>query len=46
VFFEKGHDQKMLGALFLDSAYFSEAKTTFGMFGMIYFEVDSHCAVG
>jgi hypothetical protein len=39
--FEKGHDQKMFGPLFSDSAYFSDAKTTFGMFGMICFGVDS-----
>jgi hypothetical protein len=40
-FFEKGPDQKMFGPLFLDSAYFSDAKSTFGMFGMICFVVDS-----
>jgi hypothetical protein len=38
---EKGHNPKMLAALFLNSAYFSDAKTTFGMFGMICFGVDS-----
>jgi hypothetical protein len=41
VFFEKEHDQKMFGPLFSDSAYVSDAKTTFGMFGMICFAVDS-----
>jgi hypothetical protein len=40
-FLEKGQYQKMFGPLFFDSAYFSYAKTTFGMFGMICFKVDS-----
>jgi hypothetical protein len=40
-FFEKGHDQKMFGPHFLDSAYFSDALTIFGMYGMICFVVDS-----
>jgi hypothetical protein len=31
----------MLRSLFLDLAYFSDAKITFGMFGMIAFVVDS-----
>jgi hypothetical protein len=31
----------MFGPLFSDSAYFSDAKTTFGVFGMICFVVDS-----
>jgi hypothetical protein len=43
-FLEKGHDQKMFGPFFWDSAYFSDAKTTFGMFGMICFVVDSQTA--
>jgi hypothetical protein len=40
-FFEKGHDQKMFGPLFSNSAYISDAKTPFGMFGMFCFAVDS-----
>jgi hypothetical protein len=39
-FFLNGRDHKMFKALFLESAYFSDAKTTFGMFGMIFFGVD------
>jgi hypothetical protein len=31
----------MFGPLFSESAYFSDAKTTFEMFGMISFGVDS-----
>jgi hypothetical protein len=34
-------DKKMFGPLFSDSVYFSESKTTFGMFGIITFAVDS-----
>jgi hypothetical protein len=40
VFF-KGYDQNKIGLLFLDSAYFSDAKTTFGMFGIIFFALNS-----
>jgi hypothetical protein len=40
-FLKKGHDQKMFGPLFSDSVYISESKTTFGMFGIIAFAVDS-----
>jgi hypothetical protein len=39
-FYLNGRDHKMFKALFLESAYFSDAKTTFGMFGMIFFGVD------
>jgi hypothetical protein len=41
VFLKKDHDPKMFGTLFFDSVYFSESKTTFGMFGIITFAVDS-----
>jgi hypothetical protein len=37
----KGHNQNMFGPHILDSAYFSDAKTTFRMFGMICFGIDS-----
>jgi hypothetical protein len=30
----------MFGPLLSDSVYFSESKTTFGMFGIIYFVVE------
>jgi hypothetical protein len=40
VFF-KSHYQKMFGPLYSESAYFSDAKNTFEMFGMICFGVDS-----
>jgi hypothetical protein len=39
--FLKGFDKKMFGPLFSDSAYISDAKTTFGMLGMFCFAVDS-----
>jgi hypothetical protein len=38
---KKGHNQKMFGLLFSDSVYFSESKTTFGMFEIITFAVHS-----
>jgi hypothetical protein len=38
-FFEKGYDQKMFGPLFSESVYVSDAKTTFGMFGIFCFAV-------
>jgi hypothetical protein len=40
-FFFKCHYQKMFGPLYSESAYFSDAKNTFEMFGMICFGVDS-----
>jgi hypothetical protein len=38
---KKAHNQKKLSLLFSALAYFPDAKTTFGMFGMICFGVDS-----
>jgi hypothetical protein len=40
-YLENSNHQKMFGPLFSDSAYFFNSKTTFGMFGMICFGVDS-----
>jgi hypothetical protein len=40
-FYKKGHDQNIFAQLFSDSAYSSNAKATFRMFGMICFGADS-----